>query len=795
MKFLVFVLFINSCASWTMKNDLQIQNDTRRSILLSQFGFYSGGYLEIILSNFTAYSPSGSTLFGFSVERNFCEHSAEPYLYGDGDVCIFKDIQVQTKEIVIFLLDLDKRQLQMKCEGIYNYFNIYTQKHDFDSGIINNCSDLNIPLLSADHNGHTHYSTSFLMEIKSKQKEGFYAFGFHRCPVDETKAVEESQIDFNIEFLEDNPTRMNLLDENETSTSTITTEESHVDININTQPRLPLNIKILPKIKAVDHTTMQEMETTTSIRTTLTTDSTQTNPVEPPKLPISTVTTEETTLLTSSTTTVLSSSTTTQTEETTRLTTSTTVVPSSTTTLESMLPSGTTIQEPTSPISTTIEKPSSPTSTTIEQSSPTTTTIEEPSFATNIATEGSSVPTSITTEPPVDFSMPSNNSTDTLKDEKSSGILYIIMSILFFLVAIIMLVLLIKAGLTHKIHFMMVAVMFLKASVLVLRAGGWYYVRKYRKHSPILDKAYYGVEIARGGFQSITQLLYGTGWDVSKHTLSAKEKIILIIAAPIQILAIAGQVLLPKSQENPANVSNLTTPENAMNVSQLPSIDQIGFNSLANAINISQLPSIDQIGLNSTMIKVQAAATDLLTDFQNSTMYTTFRIMIIVLDWAGTIFMLIPVILTIRQIWARRRSVGRCAMLNRFRVFFVLLLVYMYGTRILLYELETRVPNRWSFVDDLVKEGSTFIFVVLTGIIFGRPLPENSQFSLSVDDDYQNLEENQVYSQLQRSLVRLRLVFVVLALPSSSLCESSSTTKILTDDFRYIDMSSEASEK
>ncbi|CAG9839572.1 unnamed protein product [Diabrotica balteata] len=760
MKFLVFVLFINSCASWTMKNDLQITNDTRRSILLSQFGFYSGGYLEITLSNFTAYPQSGSTLFGFSMERNFCERDAEPYLYGDGDACIFKDIQVQTKEIAIFLLDLDKRQVQMKCEGIYNYFNIYTQKHDIGSGLIKNCLDLNIPLLSTDHNGNIHYSTSFFMEIKSKQEEGFYAFVFHRCPTDDMKVVEESQINFNIAFLEDNLSRMNLPEENETSTSTIKPEESHVEININPLPKLPLNIKILPKIKAVDLTTAHKTETTTSIRTTLT----PTIPVEPPNISISTVTIEETTLLTSTST----------------------VVPTSTTTLESTLPSRKTIQESSSPISTTIEKPNSPTSTTIgqvglsgsttieEQSSPTSTTIEEPSFATNATTERSSVSTAITTEPSVDFSIPFNNTMDTSKVEKSSGILYIIMSILFFLAAVVMLVLLIKAGLPHKVHFMMVTVMFLKAAVLVLRAGGWYYVKKYRRKSPILDKAYYGVEIAKGGFQSITQLLYGTGWDFSKHTLSAREKILLIIAAPVQILAIVGQILLPKSQENPVSVSNLTTPENVM--------------------NISQLSLLDQMGSNSTMIKVQAAAEDILTNFQTSTMYTTFRIMTIVLDWAGTIFMLIPVILTLTQIWARPRSIGRCAMLNRFRVFFVLLLVYLYGTRVLLYELETRLPNRWSFVDDLVQEGSTFIFVVLTGIIFGRPLPENSQFSLSVDENYQNLEENQVYSQLQRSLVRLRLVFV-LAIPNSSLSDSSSTTKILTDDLRYIDMSSEASEK
>ncbi|CAG9839571.1 unnamed protein product [Diabrotica balteata] len=710
MKFLVFVLFINSCASWTMKNDLQITNDTRRSILLSQFGFYSGGYLEITLSNFTAYPQSGSTLFGFSMERNFCERDAEPYLYGDGDACIFKDIQVQTKEIAIFLLDLDKRQVQMKCEGIYNYFNIYTQKHDIGSGLIKNCLDLNIPLLSTDHNGNIHYSTSFFMEIKSKQEEGFYAFVFHRCPTDDMKVVEESQINFNIAFLEDNLSRMNLPEENETSTSTIKPEESHVEININPLPKLPLNIKILPKIKAVDLTTAHKTETTTSIRTTLT----PTIPVEPPNISISTVTIEETTLLTSTST----------------------VVPTSTTTLESTLPSRKTIQESSSPISTTIEKPNSPTSTTIgqvglsgsttieEQSSPTSTTIEEPSFATNATTERSSVSTAITTEPSVDFSIPFNNTMDTSKVEKSSGILYIIMSILFFLAAVVMLVLLIKAGLPHKVHFMMVTVMFLKAAVLVLRAGGWYYVKKYRRKSPILDKAYYGVEIAKGGFQSITQLLYGTGWDFSKHTLSAREKILLIIAAPVQILAIVGQILLPKSQENPVSVSNLTTPENVM--------------------NISQLSLLDQMGSNSTMIKVQAAAEDILTNFQTSTMYTTFRIMTIVLDWAGTIFMLIPVILTLTQIWARPRSIGRCAMLNRFRVFFVLLLVYLYGTRVLLYELETRLPNRWSFVDDLVQEGSTFIFVVLTGIIFGRPLPENSQFSLSVDENYQNLEENQV---------------------------------------------------
>lgn len=66
------------------------QNDTRKYIPLSTFGFYAGGVLSVNLTQFQSVPFKEDDVFGFSLDKTF-RYVMNPYLDHHQDKCILEE--------------------------------------------------------------------------------------------------------------------------------------------------------------------------------------------------------------------------------------------------------------------------------------------------------------------------------------------------------------------------------------------------------------------------------------------------------------------------------------------------------------------------------------------------------------------------------------------------------------------------------------------------------------------------------------------------------------------------------
>ncbi|CAG9138159.1 unnamed protein product [Plutella xylostella] len=71
--------------------------------------------------------------------------------------------------------------------------------------------------------------------------------------------------------------------------------------------------------------------------------------------------------------------------------------------------------------------------------------------------------------------------------------------------------------------------------------------------------------------------------------------------------------------------------------------------------------------------------------------------------------------------------------LKLFRHFYIMVVAYIYFTRIIVYLLKITVPFQYSWIDEMFRELATFVFFVTTGYKF-RPAAANPYFTPSTDD-------------------------------------------------------------
>lgn len=72
--------------------------------------------------------------------------------------------------------------------------------------------------------------------------------------------------------------------------------------------------------------------------------------------------------------------------------------------------------------------------------------------------------------------------------------------------------------------------------------------------------------------------------------------------------------------------------------------------------------------------------------------------------------------------------------LRLFRQFYLMIVCYIYFTRIIVYLLKATVPFQYVWLDEMFKEAATFIFYVMTAYKF-RPVPSHPYFIVDTDDE------------------------------------------------------------
>nr|XP_020650477.1 protein GPR107 [Pogona vitticeps] len=250
--------------------------------------------------------------------------------------------------------------------------------------------------------------------------------------------------------------------------------------------------------------------------------------------------------------------------------------------------------------------------------------------------------------------------------------LYISMALFFFVAGTVWVHTLRKRRAdVFKIHWLMAALPFTKSLSLVFHAIDYHYIST--QGYPIEGWAvvYYITHLLKGALLFITIALIGTGWAFIKHILSDKDKKIFMIVIPLQVLANIAYIIIESTEEG-------------------------------------------------------------------TTEYGLWKEILFLVDLLCCGAILFPVMWSVRHLQEASATDGKAAInlakLKLFKQYYVMIVCYIYFTRIITILIKIAVPFQWKWLYQLLDEMATLVFFVLTGYKF-RPASDNPYLRLSQDDE------------------------------------------------------------
>ena len=250
--------------------------------------------------------------------------------------------------------------------------------------------------------------------------------------------------------------------------------------------------------------------------------------------------------------------------------------------------------------------------------------------------------------------------------------LYMLMSVLFFLSGCFWVFILRKNGTEQvfRIHWIMAALVFLKSLSLLFHGVNYQKVETHGVHMKSWAILYYVTHLLKGGLLFFTIVLIGSGWAFIKHIFSDKEKRVFMIVLPLQVIANVAYIIVEESEEGEA-------------------------------------------------------------------LHNSWREILTLVDLLCCGAILFPVVWSIRHLQEASETDGKAAFslekLKLFRHFYIMVVCYIYFTRIIVYLLQITVPFQYEWLDEMFKEMATFVFFVMTGYKF-RPASNNPYFNVPTDD-------------------------------------------------------------
>ncbi|XP_026067433.1 protein GPR107 isoform X1 [Carassius auratus] len=250
--------------------------------------------------------------------------------------------------------------------------------------------------------------------------------------------------------------------------------------------------------------------------------------------------------------------------------------------------------------------------------------------------------------------------------------LYICMSMFFFLIGTLWVhVLRTHSSDVYKIHWLMAALPFTKSLSLIFHSIDYYYISNQGFPIESWAVAYYITHLLKGALLFITIALIGTGSGFVKHILSDKDKKIFMIVIPLQVLANVAYIIIESTEEG-------------------------------------------------------------------STEYGLWMEILFLVDLLCCGAILFPVVWSIRHLQEASASDGKAAVnlaqLKLFRHYYVMIVCYIYFTRIIASLIKVIVPFQWKWLYQLLDELATLTFFFLTGHKF-QPASYNPYLLLSVEDE------------------------------------------------------------
>ncbi|KAK7279413.1 hypothetical protein RJT34_24465 [Clitoria ternatea] len=222
----------------------------------------------------------------------------------------------------------------------------------------------------------------------------------------------------------------------------------------------------------------------------------------------------------------------------------------------------------------------------------------------------------------------------------------------------------------HRIHLLMASLLLMKALNLICAAEDKHYV-KVTGTPHGWDVLFYIFQFIRVVLLFTVIVLVGTGWSFLKPFLQEKEKKVLMVVIPLQVLA---------------NVASIV------------------------------------IGETGPFIKD----------------WVTWNQVFLLVDIICCCAIIFPIVWSIRSLRETSKTDGKAARnlakLTLFRQFYIVVIGYLYFTRIVVFALKTIAAYKYQWVSNLAEETASLAFYIVMFYMF-RPVERNEYFVLDEEEE------------------------------------------------------------
>lgn len=250
--------------------------------------------------------------------------------------------------------------------------------------------------------------------------------------------------------------------------------------------------------------------------------------------------------------------------------------------------------------------------------------------------------------------------------------MYYSLCVLTFVFATFWLVLLCRSKENvFRVHYLMLVLMYIKSVSLLFHGINYHFIDIYGEKEETFAILFYIIYLTKGILMFVTIVLIGTGWTFIKQILSENEKKIFVIIIPLQILTNVAHIIMFETEEGQAT-------------------------------------------------------------------YNVWYKIFMFVDFVCCVAIMLPVFWSIRHLQQASSVDGKAAInlekLKIFRHFYMMVVFYIYFTRIIVLMLSYTIPFRYTWLGEFLVELATILFFVLTGFKF-RPASNNPYLRVSSSDD------------------------------------------------------------
>jgi hypothetical protein len=282
-----------------------------------------------------------------------------------------------------------------------------------------------------------------------------------------------------------------------------------------------------------------------------------------------------------------------------------------------------------------------------------------------------------------------------------------------------------------RVHYVMLALMAAKTLSLLLRGIDYHYIKMTGHENKEWAFLFYTVHLVKGMILFTVIILIGAGFGFIKHALSKNERNIFLIVIPLQV----GSAHCFRAPPRPSLSYCLERGVASPFLMFRPAHHT---NCCSRCLALQLISGI-------AWILIEESA-------EGSSVRSTWTSIGLMIDLVCCVAVLFPVVWSIRHLRESSATDGKAAAslkkLRLFRKFYVMVLAYIYTTRILVYLISNSMQFRYEWLGPFFAELVSLIFYITTGVMFS-PEPGNEYLDVpdhDSDDDVDHDSEEATIS-------------------------------------------------